>query len=93
MRIIVLLFVFFSGVLLGQNASLHEVTQCASTICLDGMSDCDIVLYNAKGEPCLRDVHINNGYYYIDASAYPPGIYFVTVRSGDDERTAKVIIR
>lgn len=46
MRIIVLLFVFFSGVLLGQNAS-----------------------------------------------AYPPGIYFVTVRSGDDERTAKVIIR
>lgn len=80
----------------GEDVTLKVQPNPASgwfSICLDGMSDCDIVLYNAKGEPCLRDVNINNGYYYIDASAYPPGIYFVTVRSGDVEKSAKVIVR
>lgn len=64
MRIIVLLFVFFSGVLLGQNASLHEVTQCASnyflkyrlnktptgTIMTYGMQNCpDMYVFNMLG--------------------------------------------
>lgn len=80
----------------GENITLKVQPNPASgwfSICLDGMSNCDIILYNAKGEPCLRDVNINNGYYFIDASAYPSGIYFVTVRSGDVESSAKVIIR
>ncbi len=59
---------------------------------LTGLSNCEITLYNAKGQPCLHDVCIDNSVYYIDASLFPTGIYFLTVQSGKTIKSQKLII-
>ena len=61
------------------------------SIHLNGMKDCEITLFNAKGEPCLYDTKINSPEYYIDSSHYPSGTYFARICSGDSVNVVKVI--
>lgn len=60
---------------------------------LSGLSNCEISLYNAKGQPCLHDVCVDNSVYYIDASQFPPGTYYIFVRSGEIHKTSRIVIK
>ena len=63
------------------------------SIDLFGMKKCEVILYNVKGEPCMHDHEVYNPIYYIDATQFSPGTYFVNVRSGKYVKTAKLIIK
>ncbi len=76
--------------------SLHCYPNPASgwvTVELGNSGNYEITLYNAKGQPCLHDVNIDNAFYYLDASIFPSGVYFLSVRNGECVRNVQLLIK
>lgn len=58
-----------------------------------GLVNAEITMYNNVGQPCFQDCAVSGNRYYIDASQFPKGVYYIMVLSETTKKIKKVTIQ